>query len=257
MVYLNKFIVIVKCNGKILRERDEFVTLPFGCEYSVLIKNLNSRRVSLKISIDGADVLDGQSLIVDGNAATEVEGFLSGDVAKNKFKFIQKTEKVQNHRGDKIDDGVIRVEFAYEKEKPIRQTVITDYQDHHHGHHHHSYWYDYSPRWHYTASSTVRASSAVKTTYTLASANNDCNALPMVDEGITVKGSEVHQQFSQGYIGELEPYSVVILRLRGENSNGTAVKKPIAVKTKLECPTCGTKSKSSVKYCGDCGTFLE
>ena len=59
MTYKDQFVVEVKTDGQILRVRDGAVYLPYGCEYSILLKNLNSKKASVKISIDGEDVLDG------------------------------------------------------------------------------------------------------------------------------------------------------------------------------------------------------
>ena len=54
-----------------------------------------------------------------------------------------------------------------------------------------------------------------------------------------------------------EVASVITVVLRGTNTkSGGVVKKPITVKTKLTCPTCGRKAKSTMKYCGNCGTYL-
>jgi len=114
MVYKDRFVAVVKCNGKVLREKDDTVTLPFGSEYSLLLKNLESRRAVVKVSIDGKDVVDG-SLILEPNSETELEGFLEGCEVKNRFRFIQKTEEIVKHRGDRIDDGLIRVEYRFEK----------------------------------------------------------------------------------------------------------------------------------------------
>ncbi len=44
MTYKENFVLVVKCKGEILRERDGIVTLPFGSEYSILMKNLDHRR---------------------------------------------------------------------------------------------------------------------------------------------------------------------------------------------------------------------
>ena len=77
MTYKDNFVVEVKCNGKIMRVRDGAVHLPYGSEYTLLLKNLNSRKASIKIHIDGQDVLDYSSLILQPNSTTELEGFLS------------------------------------------------------------------------------------------------------------------------------------------------------------------------------------
>ena len=134
MTYKNKFIGVVKQNGSVLRENDGYITIPFNSEYNLFLKNLDSRRSLVDITIDGVDVLGGTSIIIDGNSSTELEGFLDGNVVKNKFRFIQKTKEIMDNRGDKVDDGLIRIEFQFEKMKKI---VIEE--EHHHHHHHHNH----------------------------------------------------------------------------------------------------------------------
>ena len=262
MTYKDHFVVEVKHNGKFLRVRNDVVTLPFGSEYSLFFKNLDTRRVSVNISIDGQDVLDNSSLVIDGNSSTEIEGFLKGSVAKNRFKFIQKTKEIQDYRGDRADDGLIRVEFAYEK-PPVK--VLTEV--HHHYHWNYRNWF--------TGNSGDRyrgINPGCVDTFTYASNNsfscNDTpvgvesvynvnNTEPLQDEGITVKGSECNQQFVNVTMGELEPPTVIVINLKGVTENKKIVQKPVMVKTKLKCSTCGRVSKSYFKFCPNCGTFLE
>ena len=111
MVYSDKLVVVLKHKGKILREHKDVVTLPFGSEYSILVKNLNTAKAKVSIEIDGEHVLDGQALLVDANTTTELKGFLKGSRTTNRFKFIEKTAQISNYRGDRIDDGIIRVEY--------------------------------------------------------------------------------------------------------------------------------------------------
>jgi len=284
MTYKDAFVVEVKCKGKILRMRDDFVYLPFGSEYSLYLKNLSSKRASVKIHIDGQDVLDYSSLILDPNTSTELEGFLSGTIARNKFKFIKKTKEIQEHRGDKIDDGMIRVEFAYEKAKPIRKIILEDHEHHHHHHHHHGhdhYHWNYND-W-FTGDSTIKYGSAGGSVRGMSSGSftmNNANvgesaqqnvfyssnvtmdslgvAAPLADEGITVKGSEISQQFRYGSIGELDPSEVIVIRMKGIDSTSSApVQAPLTVQSKLTCSSCGRVYKSSYKYCSNCGTYLE
>lgn len=288
MTYKDNFVAEVKCNGKILRIRDGAVNLPYGSEYTLLLKNLNSRKVSVKIHIDGQDVLDYSSLILEPNSSSELEGFLSGTLAKNRFKFIHKTKQIQDHRGDKIDDGLIRVEFAFEKPAPevIKKTILHEHHDHYHDHYH----YRPRPYWNYGNwfdgdSAVIYGSSGGdnQTTFTNSVGNQmkditaeNCCARgesinmvqhdylgveslgqPLDDEGITVKGSECHQSFRYGIIGELEQAQVITIQLKGMSGSGAQVKQPLSVSTKVQCSTCGTKSKSSFKYCPSCGTYLE
>jgi hypothetical protein len=75
--------------------------------------------------------------------------------------------------------------------------------------------------------------------------------------GITVAGSESNQQFVYGYNFETENQSeVIILKLCGRGKD-KVVKKPVMVRTKLVCSTCGKSNKSTMKFCGKCGTALE
>ena len=116
MVYAEKFVAVVKCAGKILREHDGVVSLPFGAEYSILLKNLSNRKALVKIEIDGREVTGGGLIIPHtfGNVV-ELERFVDNDDLNKgyKFKFIQKTKDVQELRGDKVDDGLIKVEWWF------------------------------------------------------------------------------------------------------------------------------------------------
>ena len=293
MVYKERFIAVVKCQGKNLREHGEVVTLPFGSEYSLLLKNLESRPASVSINIDGTDVLGGNTIIIKPNSETEIERFIESLSEGNRFKFIQKTKEIQDHRGDKVDDGLIRVEFQYEKEKPVRKEVIHDHHHHHdyHWHQHHNchwcghwpcecppykiHWTNNSSMSDFNISSNLSSHKMSKSVRSRGMSNSMDSgevptaavyhssligevAMPLEDEGITVKGSISDQKFVYGDIGILETQKhTIILRLRGTKSNGvTMVKKPLTTKTKVTCPTCGKRSSSSSKFCNNCGTSL-
>jgi hypothetical protein len=273
MTYKQRFVAVVKSNGKILRERDDTVFLPFGSEYSILLKNLESKKASVKISIDGKDVLGSGELIMEPNSELELERFVESLDCGNRFKFIQKTNEIVEHRGDRIDDGIIRIEFRFEKEKIIRDVIINEYHYDIHPWKRYcwpTYWNDvtFSSNVGFSQENMVVGASIGSSTGgkgSSAGSINTCNFVndsnPNVDllpdEGITVKGSESKQKFSYGYIGELESASnVIIIKLRGNDSKGEEVKKPITVKTKLVCETCGRSSDSISKFCPNCGTAL-
>jgi hypothetical protein len=80
---------------------------------------------------------------------------------------------------------------------------------------------------------------------------------PPGDDGITVQGSKTKQDFTNGYTRALETSSsVIVLQLRGYSKRGK-IERAVTVKTRFRCPTCGRKSKSSAKWCSNCGTNLE
>ena len=276
MVYVEKFIAVVKTGGKILREQGDVVQLPFGSEYELLLKNMNSRKANVNISIDDVDVLNRHSIVLDANSELTLEGFMNNDgTVKNRFKFIQKTEQIVEHRGDKIDDGMIRIEYAFEKEVVDvieRRTIL---HDHLYGW---PYFYPFHHPYRISSVGTLRKMDAVfgATSKKLMSSSigssvsgsagekgytssiNCCQSAPDIDkdEGITVKGSETEQEFKRAYISELEDPKVIILRLKGYKGKAK-IQVPLLIKTKQACSSCGKKNKSSSKFCSDCGTYLE
>ena len=246
MAYRNNFAVAIKHNGKILRERTDVINLPFGSEYSVFMKNKNSRRAVVKVEIDGVDVIDGNSIIIESNSSLELKGFMKGSIVKNRFRFIEKTDRIRNYRGNRIDDGLVRVEYWFEK--PPTYTPPKIYRGP-------TKSSDYPIYWGNTSSDNITCSFSCNTLSTFDSYN---------DDGITVQGSQTRQDFVYGNVGDLESSSTVItLKLKGRSSSakstssqGRIVKKPLTVRAKLRCNTCGTSSKSSARFCRHCGTYL-
>lgn len=282
MTYKDQFVAEVKSNGRILRVKDGAVYLPFGSEYTILLKNLNSKRASVSISIDGEDVLDNSSLILDANTSTEIEGFLRGNVARNRFRFINKTKEISEHRGDKADDGLVRIEFAFEKPIPEPQIKKVIEEVHHHYHNNpFTYTYHSGVDWSYNDTLYSSAGKSDKddgTPVAMAASGppvsrsmedlssnvtmdslgvENISNIPNADEGITVKGSECNQQFNYASIGVLEDPATIVIQLKGLAESGNKVSQPVTVERKLTCSSCGIKSKSSFKFCPNCGTFLE
>jgi hypothetical protein len=281
MVYNEKFVAVVKCNGKILREKNNVVSLPFGANYSILFKNLDSRKAEVHVSIDGKDVLDDSSLLIHANTTSELLGVMQGNSVNHSFKFIQKTQEISDHRGDEIDDGIIRIEYAFEKEKieNVYLKNINETHEHHHVYHHQVY----NPpiigdSFHWTNSSGdgtgvvagVSRTGDIRASYCSSQesvgvhdgaecCNITCDSLsvPASDEGITVQGNRTSQDFVYSSIGDVEESKVIILKLRGYKPSGVKVSKPLTVRTKLVCPSCGKRSPSSEHFCSRCGTNLE
>lgn len=135
-MYNNKLVACVKANGKVLREDKDTVYLPFGSEYSLLIKNLNTVRALASIVIDGTDVLDGEKLVIPANGEVDLQRFIqNGNQDKgHRFKFVERTSKVEQHRGVGAVDGLIQVTFQFEKRIPISVPQLIE-----HVHHYHTY----------------------------------------------------------------------------------------------------------------------
>lgn len=280
-MYQDKLAVAIKHNGKILRENKDLVQLPFGSEFSVLVKNLNSRRVKFSLHIDGTDVLGGTDIIVNANSEIEMKRFIrNGNMNEgNAFKFIERSESIENGpRGIKVDDGVVRVEFWFEKEP--EQVVDTVYR------YRNEYYWD-TPR---TFTSSILRGGSTGPQYSSTAANTrtkgisrgsaqntvgdlqntaftadtktlhvpTANSSNIDAAGITVPGSKVEQKFTTVYGFNSESHShVIVLRLVGRTSDNVEVAKPVTVKTKKHCQTCGSVNKPTFKFCTKCGTSLE
>lgn len=272
MMFKEGLVAVIVANGKIVREMNSggtsTVYLPFGSEYSIRFKNNDSRRAAVNVTIDDRDVLGGRRLVVDPNSESEIEGFLeaSGNIAKNAFRFIEKTDKIRDHRGDKINDGIVRIEFQYEN-PPYRSPQLDRYDD---------YLGRYPkprPMWQNSNSNVLRKSRGIETPTTggfvgpagfaapsagfQCNVRNDSESLDFNDAGITVAGSHVNQHFGTTTLGSLDSTKhVIVFELRGAKTNGQPIVQPVLSRQKVQCPTCGKHCKSSAKFCAECSTCL-
>jgi hypothetical protein len=269
-MYSNKLAVAVKSNRKVLREFGDQVFLPFGAEYSLLIKNLNTVRALVRISIDGNEVVDG-GLIVDANSEIELERMVKTNLNEgNRFKFIERSDAVEQHRGVKLEDGIIRVEYQFEDVTRYRHPVLTyvapTYPE--------PYWISNtmigSSISHTSASSSVlRNATQNNMSWTASGATaksfeghpgvacSDFVEQGYNDAGITVPGSVSNQKFSKvtGF-KTLPEQHVMIFKLLGETPDNAPIRKPVTVKSKPKCVTCGKQNKAHAKFCSTCGTAL-
>jgi hypothetical protein len=272
MMYNQKFVTCIKSSGKILRENKENVFIPFGKEYTILLKNLNSVRAQVRISIDGTDATEGVSLVIQPNSELELKRFIkNGNMDEgNGFKFIEKTTVIEQHRGSKIDDGLIRIEFQFEKPYVYNPGILYNNNNH---------WYGggsptigggylrgvctnssnaaYTEAYSATASmdSVVASAAPATATSEIQSVNN---VSVQNEAGITVPGSKTEQKFVQAAWFQLEVEKhVMILHLLGETESGKKVEQAVTVKSKPKCSTCGKLNKANAKFCSGCGTALE
>ena len=295
MMYQSKLVASLKANGKILREFKDTVYIPFGSEYSFLIKNLHTQRAVVNIFIDGEEVVEG-GLVVDAGREVDLERYVKNGNLKtgNKFKFIERTSKIEEHRGVKLEDGLVRIEFQYEAVKPVsmwnNQPVytardffkssefqgVTDKYSTTGG----TGWLQASGATYSTnVGGVMRGVDFSKGEATIASAsaaiNNYCvqnnisttsanvhDGMATMDSyndvGITVPGSKSKQSFETVTMGimEAEKHSIV-LKLLGETPDNKPVTKPVTVDRKQKCDTCGKVNKAHAKFCVECGTALE
>lgn len=287
-MYNQKLVASLKANGKILREFKDTVYCPFGAEYSILLKNLNTVRALVNVYIDGENQTPGGLVL---NAYQEVDlqrSIKNGNLVEgNRFKFIERTGAVENHRGIKLEDGIVRIEYQFEMPRPVISisgniwTTKSEWTPQHEK-------YDFLNTTIGTAGATsgtmningvlrsadysngesmkLRASGATteymatnNITSQSASLHHEGTAtMDWNDAGITVPGSKSTQKFTTAYIGALDPQThSIVLKILGETPDNEPVRKPVTTKHKPKCVTCGKQNKATAKFCTECGTALE
>jgi hypothetical protein len=264
MMYNNQLAFAVKVNGKVLREFKDTVYIPFGSEYSLLIKNLNTVRTLVNISIDGQDAVPG-GLVLDANSEIDLERFVKDKSIGNRFKFIERSGKIEENRGVKLEDGLIRIEYQFEK--------VFQRQDGIQWINHHTHGYSRIPpatAWYGSGSGMMFGSSTLSATACNApSPTMSFNAQAELmrsatqtksllnETGITVPGSESTQKFVEVKDFPLQPEKhAMVIKLLGETPDNKEVRQPVTVKAKPKCQTCGKLNKATAKFCTECGTAL-
>lgn len=289
-MYNQKLVASLKANGKILREFKDTVYCPFGAEYSILLKNLNTVRALVNVYIDGENQTPG-GLVLNAHQEVDLQRSIkNGNLTEgNCFKFIERTGAVENHRGVKLEDGIVRIEYQFEIPRPVINISDTS-------------WMNDTHKFRYTGSSggmtnavgtagstsgtmningmlrtadyskgaTLRAMASGATDEYCATNNIVAQAsvhdgmatmdsyVPKNDAGITVPGSKSTQKFQTAYIGALDPQThSIVLKILGETPDNEPVRKPITTKHKPKCITCGKQNKANAKFCSECGTALE
>lgn len=261
-MYLNKFVVSLKVGEKFLKEVKDEIRLPYLSEYSIYIKNLENRNALVNVFIDGKDVLGGNRLIVYANSILELDGFMESNVIENRFRFIERTDKIENFRGINPEDSLVHVQFDFEKKKDnfywgrYIPNITYTYNPT-------SEWYTYTypndagqnsnmATWTLTNTIGGGGSGVSSSVFNINAIDNSQNN----DVGITVKGENTYQPFGIGYVGELENNpSNIILKMKGFHAEENKDYK-IFTKDEISCPTCGTVSKSNKKFCSECGTNI-
>ena len=252
-MYQKQFVACMKCNGQVLREMEnDTVILPFGSEYSILLKNLSTKRALVKIQIDG-DNVSQNGIIISANEEVEIERYVSVGSSGYKFKFIERTEHVEKHRGIKPDDGLVRIEYSFEKPQITIKPVV-DPWPHEWPHEHHDWTHPKYPS--YPPGPTYRHITSTMYCNRIDNVQMGFSNLNENDAGITVEGSDSNQQFVTDDIGNTGQSEVIIFKLKGRTNKKVRVNRPITTTTKIKCKSCGRKHNSGKKYCDRCGTRL-
>ena len=278
-MYGNKMAAAIKVNGKVLREFKDTVYIPFSAEYTILVKNLETKRAIVNIFIDGENVVPGGLVLNAGQEVNLERSIKNNNLSEgNRFKFIERTGAVEQHRGIKVEDGLVRIEYQFEKVAPpinwndfnTFNKGIPNWPNQIYGSTSGSYNVngvmrsaDFSKGEYVKAVATTAVNNYCATNNITAQASDIHDGMATMDSyvndvGITVPGSKSDQKFSVAswFPTEIEKHNMVF-KLVGDLGNNKPVTKPVTVKAKPKCVTCGHQNKATAKFCSECGTALE
>ena len=245
MIFKNNMAAAIQVKGSPIKEKvvtgyHGEIQMDFGSEYAIMLHNYGATRAKVNISIDGADVMT--NLVVGPNEKLTLDRYLD---KPNKFKFIARSKKVEAKRGIRIEDGLVRISYKFEKQILYRSMP---------------YWY------------------SSMTSYNTSPAQSMCtlNSIAVPKDGITVQGSRSDQQFSYVPDFEVEPDEYIItFDLKGTEyklvdkqcaicfADVTNAKycpncgQSVEIRPLEFCPNCGTNNPCRNKFCKECGTNLE
>ncbi len=254
-MFSNDFVVSILKDGTIIQDNKAgIVTLPFGSEYSIRLRNKNSRRALARVYIDEENVTEN-GIILPANSYVDLERPTNNP---NCFKFVSiKSDDAANAGKRSQTDGrngVVRVEWQLEKEikwvYPSNPWPIYTENP----------WKKYhtEPTW--TCTQYGPAQSGAPSSFMMGF--NSCereektsrgihsaekSARKKLSEGCTVEGSASDQTFTYGNIQVEGPITTIRLILQGYICKEGTQKG-------LYCESCGAKAKSkSAKFCYVCG----
>lgn len=290
-MHKSNFVTAIKVGGKVLREFDNSVYIPFGSEYTILLKNLSSVRARVSVSIDGKDALDGMRLVVNPKSSIDLKRFIkNGNMdAGNAFKFIEKTAKVEKHRGNRAEDGLITINYEFESDWKFYSggglaiaggaksrgydTFVQKIGDN-----------SYNPHmqtedFYFTSNADTAKGSYVESLpepngVQYSTTANYCavvgddvprsksvlrSALPQNTAGITAPGTVTEQKFVPAslFMTDGIVHTMTIELKGGVGPQNNPVKAPVTVTRLTRCSMCGTNVRQTAKFCHECGSSVE
>lgn len=232
MVYKQKLIAAIKVNNKTLKENGDIVEIPFKSEYSIYLKNLETRKCKIEIIIDGSNVGD---YILNPLSKINLERF---NDSNRKFKFIAKTKDIEEFRGNQPEDGLIEIKYSFEKVNDFYNIPSLWKQS--------EPYKQYEPFYHNNRN--LFTSTSLNISGMLNAHESSCSINNI--DGITVEGSESDQKFINVPDIITDEIHTIIFKLIGSDKIKTK-------NTKKQCPSCGKKWKAKYEYCPNDGTYLK
>lgn len=260
-MYLNSFVVCVIANGKIQKESTTGTcSIPFGSEYTIRLRNKNSRRAVCVLSIDGKNVSE-DGFVIEAKSFIDIERPADSSA---RFKLVELDSEEAHDQGlnahqARPHHGLIQANFSLEKEyEPVKVVHVP-------------YPVPYPPiSWeiqyggplndnirgplksHVLRGNPMTRSSSVNnvTTGTTNSAYNLSGDLSFTktsvntSAGVTVEGSQSNQRFREVHFESDGVWTLISLRLLGYSNAG-------------QCLHINWDSMNKTKTCGDLPNSIE
>jgi hypothetical protein len=125
-MYKNKFVLVVYVNGKPVQDKNGYVELPEGTEYTLRFRNKHDCRALVCFTIDDEDA-SGTGYIIPANDYIDIERFAS---TPKKFKLVslESDEAIDYGKNGWQDGtkGLVKATFYFEKEKSEKDVTLED-----------------------------------------------------------------------------------------------------------------------------------
>ena len=264
-MYSNKLAVAIKHAGSVLREHGDKVLIPFGSEYSLQFHNLNTVKCLVSIEIDGKNISPGRAFVVEPGISVDVERFVAGDNLESgqRFKFIERTAAISAHRGNKVQDGLVKIQFEFARPTPPPPLYVPfDEREFNRARGIGAGSFDSLGKYAGSMGAADQSAEAAGDTWMDSEQQRSYkgliakSAVAKSAVGITVGGSVSNQRFEAGAPVQTDGIThTMVFQLCGEIAE-KKIEQPVTVKTRITCPTCGIKNPSAAKFCSECGTGL-
>jgi len=250
----NNFVIAVLSNGKVLREVNGTVYLPFNSEYSIRIKNPNSFRVGISVSIDGTEI-NTHKIIVNSHSDVDLKRMcVDGDLNSGPaLKFVPISHSEVQDPSSR-ENGVLQVSFYKEMiympafpnlqtgdgiayRKGTKSAPNNDFQS--------AVFRGISKK---VGSAGFDGGNVMYSSNNIVTHSSEPVTASTSIMGATIAGNTTVQKFSTVDIAlSSVPCSIMSLTLRGVKDT------PVFVNTPIYCTGCGRKFKHGEEFCSKCG----
>lgn len=257
-MHSNKISLAILVDEKPLFEKKGSVYLPYGSNYSLLIKNNNSFDIVAKVSLDMN--FSNDSFIVKAKSKRVIRGFSYEDLFYS-YRFVEETEKINQENKNKIERGCLSV-TVFNNDLPPHETfpfrmseialnsgnkTIIDENKLNNINLHYDNIVAVTNTLSLNSIPNVRTES-LKTEY---KEEKHLGGMNVFGEPINEKEDTIIKSFLFS-----DSIGVFHYKLKGRDEEENLIKRPILAKDNVTCTICETKASLNDKYCSHCGSFI-